>query len=180
MVQLLLKLLLKQRILAVYHDFHWLLVATKLLTAKLHIMLRCRSRKCWKGRSRTLYLRLRNPGLQYHIELAISKLESSKLTNWPPRCRHTAVTTRPVTSLGHQVGQRIFWEGPTFFQLWPAFWTMSNTFFQGRRKSLQGELRPPGYGPGYYHIAHHGIVNSFPFSQASNVLSFVAKESHCL
>jgi len=36
MVQFLLKFLLKLRILAVYHDFHWLLVATKLLTAKLH------------------------------------------------------------------------------------------------------------------------------------------------
>jgi len=36
MVQFLLKLLLKQRILAVYHDFYWLLVATKLLSAKLH------------------------------------------------------------------------------------------------------------------------------------------------
>ena len=36
MVQFLLNFLLKQRILAVYHDFHWLLVATKLLTAKLH------------------------------------------------------------------------------------------------------------------------------------------------
>jgi len=36
MVQFLLKLLLKEMILAVYHDFHWLLVATKLLTAKLH------------------------------------------------------------------------------------------------------------------------------------------------
>jgi len=34
-VQFLLKFLLKQRILAVCHDFHWLLVATKLLTAKL-------------------------------------------------------------------------------------------------------------------------------------------------
>jgi len=28
--------LLKQKIFAVHHDFHWLLVATKLLTAKLH------------------------------------------------------------------------------------------------------------------------------------------------
>ena len=36
MVRFLLKFLLKLRILAVYHDFHWLLVATKLLTAKLH------------------------------------------------------------------------------------------------------------------------------------------------
>ena len=38
MVQILLKLLLKRKILAVYHDFHWLLVATKLLTAKLHTL----------------------------------------------------------------------------------------------------------------------------------------------
>ena len=36
MIQFLLKLLLKQRILAVSHDFHWLLFATKLLTTKLH------------------------------------------------------------------------------------------------------------------------------------------------
>ena len=35
-VQFLLRFLLKQRLLAVYHDFHWLLVATKFLTAKLH------------------------------------------------------------------------------------------------------------------------------------------------
>jgi len=33
MVQFLFKLLSKLRILAVYHDCHWLLVATKLLTA---------------------------------------------------------------------------------------------------------------------------------------------------
>jgi len=36
MVQFLMKLLLKQRILAVHNGFHWLIVATKLLTAKLH------------------------------------------------------------------------------------------------------------------------------------------------
>jgi len=35
-VQFLFKLLLKQRIIAVHHDFHWLLLATKLLTAKPH------------------------------------------------------------------------------------------------------------------------------------------------
>jgi len=42
-----LKLLLKQKIDAVHHDFHWLLIATKLLTAKLHscyVMLRSQSR----------------------------------------------------------------------------------------------------------------------------------------
>ena len=36
MVQFLMKLLLKHRILAVYHDFLQVLVATNLLTAKLH------------------------------------------------------------------------------------------------------------------------------------------------
>jgi len=36
-VQFLLKLLLKQRILAVYHSFHWLLVAAKFLAAKHHL-----------------------------------------------------------------------------------------------------------------------------------------------
>ena len=36
MVQFLLKLSLKQIIIAVYHDFHWLLVATKLLAVRLH------------------------------------------------------------------------------------------------------------------------------------------------
>jgi len=38
MVRFISKLLLKQRILAVHHDFHWLLVATKLLTAKRHAL----------------------------------------------------------------------------------------------------------------------------------------------
>jgi len=36
MMQFHLKLLLTQRILAMYHDFHLLPVATKLLTAKIH------------------------------------------------------------------------------------------------------------------------------------------------
>jgi len=50
MVQFFLKLLLKQRILAVYHDFHQVLVATKFLTAKLHSLYVVESRKFWKGR----------------------------------------------------------------------------------------------------------------------------------
>ena len=53
MVQFLMKHLLKQRISAVHHDFHLLLVATKMLTVKLHsvyVKLRqLRSRKFWKG-----------------------------------------------------------------------------------------------------------------------------------
>jgi len=57
------KTLFKQIMLAAYHHFHWLLVATKLLTAKLHSGYRRRSPKFWKGRSvsQTFHLRLRNP-----------------------------------------------------------------------------------------------------------------------
>jgi len=38
---------------------------------------------------------------------------------------------RPVTSLGHQEGRKVFREGPKFFKLCPIFLNMSNTFFQG-------------------------------------------------
>jgi len=75
MVRFLLKLLLKQRILAVHHDFHWLLLATKLLTAKLHsryvkelvseseILERPESENSEaRSRSRTFHLRLCNAG----------------------------------------------------------------------------------------------------------------------
>jgi len=57
MVQFLLKLLLKQRFLAVHHDFHCF--KTNFIT----FMLRSLSRKFWKGRrrSRIFYLRLRSP-----------------------------------------------------------------------------------------------------------------------
>jgi len=52
MVQFLMKLLLKQIIVAMYHDFHWVLVATKFLTAKLHsFMLRSCSQE---SQSKTL------------------------------------------------------------------------------------------------------------------------------
>jgi len=54
MVQFLLKILLKQRFLAVHYDFHWLLIATKLLTAKLHpfmLGVEVGSRKLWEGRN---------------------------------------------------------------------------------------------------------------------------------
>jgi len=53
MIQFPLKLLLKQRILAVCHDFHWLLVATNFI----HGMLRSGN----FGKV-GFYLRLRNPG----------------------------------------------------------------------------------------------------------------------
>jgi len=59
MVRFLLKvLLLQQKVLAMRHDFHRLLVATKMLTAKLH--------SCYAGgRSRTFNLQLRNPAWKH-------------------------------------------------------------------------------------------------------------------
>jgi len=77
------KLLLKQRILAVYHDFHWVLVATKFLAAKLHPLYVKESEilerselewKFWKGWSwsQTFYLRLRNPGCHTWMMASIS------------------------------------------------------------------------------------------------------------
>jgi len=74
MVQFLSKLLLKQIFLAGYHEFHSLLAATKLLTAKLnsgHVeeseIWNGRARKFWKGRSwsQTFYVRLRDPGVNF-------------------------------------------------------------------------------------------------------------------
>jgi len=74
LVQFLMKLLLKQRILAVYHDFHWVLVATKFMVAKLFIHFVLRSRKFWKDRSwsQTFYLRPRNPGCHTWMMASIS------------------------------------------------------------------------------------------------------------
>jgi len=58
---------------------------------------------------------------------------------------------RPVTSLGPQVGRRVFWEGPKFFKLCPIFLNYVQHIFPRGAKKFRG-LRhpcgpPPGYGP---------------------------------
>jgi len=50
---------------------------------------------------------------------------------------------RPVISLGHQVGQKVFWEGHKFFKLYPILSNYVQHIFQGAIP----HLRPPGYGP---------------------------------
>jgi len=72
-------------------------------------------------------------------------LTKSKSDFWTYATRHAGragwINARPirtkqvVTSLGHQVGRRVFWEGPTFFKL-------SNTFVQGGEKNFVGGLCP--------------------------------------
>jgi len=53
---------------------------------------------------------------------------------------------RPVTSLGHQEGRRVFREGSKFFELCPIFLNLCPTHFSRGAKNYLGELRPPGYG----------------------------------
>jgi len=59
----------------VYHDFHWVLVATKFLDAKLHsLYVKESESEIWEGRSwsQTFYLRLRNPGCHTWMMASIS------------------------------------------------------------------------------------------------------------
>ena len=50
---------------------------------------------------------------------------------------------RPVTSLGHQEGRRVFREGPEFFELCPIFLNYVQHIFPEGVKILLGGQRPP-------------------------------------
>jgi len=54
---------------------------------------------------------------------------------------------RPVTSLGHQEGRRVFWEGPKIFKLCPIVSNYIQHVFPGGRTFFLGCFAPPGYGP---------------------------------
>jgi len=43
--------------------------------------------------------------------------------------RSNIISTRPVTSLGHQRRRRVFWEGPKFFKLCPNGFELCPTQF---------------------------------------------------
>jgi len=59
--------------------------------------------------------------------------------------------TRPVTSLGHQVGRRVFWEGLKFFKPCPIVLKICQThFYRGVKNFARGASPPPGYGPVNY------------------------------
>ena len=61
-----------------------------------------------------------------------------KWSNWTSRVEQTNPTplpwaaVRPVISLGHQVGWRVFWEGPIFFILCPTHFSREAKFFLER------------------------------------------------
>jgi len=57
--------------------------------------------------------------------------------------------SRPVTSLGHEAGRRLFWEGPKFFKLCPTVLNYVQHIFPGGAKKIFGGFRPPGYEPAF-------------------------------
>jgi len=60
------------------------------------------------------------------------------------------VVIRPVTSLGHQEGRSVFWEGPKFFELWSIVNICPAHF-------SRGDCPPcalPGYGSGCDYAGH--------------------------
>ena len=61
--------------------------------------------------------------------------------------RQRTATTRPVTSLGHQEGRRLFREGPKFFELRPIVLKYVQYIFPGGAKNflrwVSPALRPP-------------------------------------
>jgi len=54
---------------------------------------------------------------------------------------------RPVTSLGHQEGRRIFREWPKAFKLCPRFLNYVQHIFPGVARKILGGFAPLGYGP---------------------------------
>ena len=57
-----------------------------------------------------------------------------------------ALQTRPVTSLWHQEGRRVFWEGPKCFGLCPIIWNYVQHIFPRGEKFFLGGFAPPGFG----------------------------------
>ena len=75
---------------------------------------------------------------------------------WWQESTQKPFTNRPVTSLGHQWGRRVFWEWHNFFKLCPVLSNYVQHIFPGRAKIFLGGLRPPrspGYGP--VHTVRH-------------------------
>jgi len=58
------------------------------------------------------------------------------------------VGPRPVISLDHQKGQRIFWDGPKIFELYAIFSNCTQHIFPRGAKIFLRGFSPPGCGPG--------------------------------
>jgi len=81
--------------------------------------------------------------LPYSLTLRPGGIYSStQVVSWPSR-----IPNKPVTSLRHQEGRRVFREGPKFFKLCPILLKCVQHTFPGGRKIFCRGLSPHGYGP---------------------------------
>jgi len=114
-------------------------------------------------------MRCSNPNLVIYMckdEVKRENVSLSITLNHNPKCnistlcyisvklfRKTALWRRPVTSLGHQGGRRVFWEGTKFFKLCPIILNYAQHIFTSGAENFLGWLRVPGYGPAVTHDA---------------------------
>ena len=106
---------------------------------------------------------------KYRTKFLLNQMRQTGIKHW--RVVRKISWTRPVTSLGHQGGRRVFWEGPKFLKLCPTH------FSRGWRKKLQGVLISPGYGPAWNIGKFFSCCFSLLFPEKAhnqtNALSFV-------
>ena len=72
------------------------------------------------------------------------------------------IRVRPVASLAHQEGRRVFREGRRFFELCPIFLNYLQHLFPGRENFSRGDSpywRPTGYGPGQSHKPFESVAS---------------------
>jgi len=91
--------------------------------------------------------------LAVELKDEVKVLSSSKRKQPPCPISQCWVRHRLVTSVGHQEGRRISWEGPKFFELCPTHFSRGANMFLGGFSPLL----PSGYGPGssWYLIIWH-------------------------
>jgi len=110
----------------------------------------------------------------------LKKCVEHSLKNWTLPESHTllfqagyepAHSARPVTSLGHQVGRRVCWEGPKFFKLCSIFFNyVQHTFPGGEFLGGFAPLRPPWLRVCIAHPENH--LKMFIQSKSGLILNF--------
>ena len=98
-----------------------------------------------------------------HKLLSVFSTKETKFTSLFFRCVHT----RPVSSLGHQGWQRVFWEGPKFFKPYPIVLTYAqhmHIFPRGAKNFAWGKR--PLCAPlvtvlvhRFFTVKHFGIIS---------------------
>ena len=112
--------------------------------------------RAWGVRIRAWGVRMNLVAYMCKDEVKRENVSLSITLNHNPKCnistlcyisvklfRKTALWRRPVTSLGHQGGRRVFWEGTKFFKLCPIILNyVQHIFTSGAENFLGGASRP--------------------------------------